>query len=413
MASGLLSAHASLAASSGEAPVSARRVHISSQHQTYDGRQSKIGFQGKVYVTYQDIRIEAPDASVDTDPKGNPKVAHFFNRPIARRHAPSGKVDRLIADTLHLYLDANAVRAEGRADSYVTSVASDPFHIRSDVQQFDNNSKTVAALGRVHVTYKDTQAYSPRALLQVNQAGKAERVVFLDGARLEKPDTNIKGGKITILVDSGNLVAEQDVLTHALVKNNPGLPFDAEAPAVSGHHSASPTRLAAAPAPPRPAKKPALPPLETTPPTRGATANHTWVIIKADYQQYDKASETMLASGNVHVTYQDYIATGPKATFKMKNGQLDRITLSGRGNIIDRERSVTADRIVITINPKHFDAEGNVKSAFLTKDNTQTSASSPSSAGKTGATAPASAGATTGKPPGLPPIVKPSEVEDQ
>ncbi len=41
----------------------------------------------------------------------------------------------------------------------------------------------------------------------------------------------------------------------------------------------------------------------------------TKVAIWADYQQYDKKSNTLMTSGNVKIAYKNYIASGPKATF--------------------------------------------------------------------------------------------------
>jgi lipopolysaccharide export system protein LptA len=134
------------------------------------------------------------------------------------------------------------------------------------------------------------------------------------------------------------------------------------------------------------------------------------VLIKSDYQQYDKAADTMIASGNVHIEYQDYIADGPKATFKLNHGALDQIVLLGRSTIIDKDRTVTGDRIVITTNPKHFDAYGNVKSAFVTKSTGDDSlgGSSPKASAGVG-----KAGAKGGKSSStLPTLVTPTEADE-
>jgi lipopolysaccharide export system protein LptA len=154
-------------------------------------------------------------------------------------------------------------------------------------------------------------------------------VVFSGGARAEQEQSEIVSEKLTIMVGSGNLLAENNVKTNVKTES-------------------------------------------TSPDSPGR------VFIDSDFQQYDKASDTMLASGNVRIRYGDYRAAGPKATFKMKGGGVDKIFITGRANIITNGRQVEADKIVITTSPKHFDAVGNVKSKFLAKSVDPTPSSSSS-----------------------------------
>jgi lipopolysaccharide export system protein LptA len=364
-------------------PSTDARLKLSADQQSFDEAGSKSILQGKVVVRYKNLQVNGSKAIIDLDAAHSPSIAHFINRPTARRYtvllqarnnkpANTTLTDILVANTIHVYLGQNSMRAEGDAVSDVVSVAADPFHITSDVQQFDNQNKSVAAIGSVVVDYQQSRATSPRALLQINPQGKAEKVVFLDGARLEKPDGTVAAQKITLMVASGNMVAEQHVVTHAQVKNNPNKVAKAN-PLEATAHAAAPST----------------------------------VLIKSDYQQYDKAADTMIASGNVHIEYQDYIADGPKATFKLNKGALDQIVLLGRSTIIDKDRTVTGDRIVITTNPKHFDAYGNVKSAFVTKSSGDDSISSSPKALQ-GAKTPIKGV----KPSALPTLVTPSEADE-
>jgi lipopolysaccharide export system protein LptA len=268
--------------------------------------------------------------------------------------------DTLQGDIIRIYLRENALSAEGNTVTYVTTVASDPFTIRADTQQFDNTTKNVVARGAVVVNYKETKAFSPRAILQVGPSGKAEKVVFSGGARIEKDNSQITGEKVTVMVGTGNMIAEQNVKTQVDLKDPKG---------------GSPTR----------------------------------VLIDSDYQQYDKASETVLASGNVRIVYDTYIATGPKATFKMKDGTVEQIFLTGRPSIIENDRKIVADKITITTNPKHFDAFGNVKTQFQAQKNGEPitaepgpSAPAPSS-GKPATAKPGKAPAKGGKKPAAKP----------
>lgn len=109
-----------------------------------------------------------------------------------------------------------------------------------------------------------------------------------------------------------------------------------------------------------------------------------------------------MASGNVKIIYENYIATGPKATFTLKDGSVDQIILTGRSTIIEDERKITADRIIITTNPKHFDAVGNVKTQFKTRGEDQPSAPAKPVSGKPTGKPTGKKGATTGKPTSKP-----------
>ena len=324
-------------------------INIQADQQIFDAATSRTTFKGKVNVRYKDMRINGSQAVVDMSPTGEPQVANFLNRPKAKKITPGGKEDVLDADIIRIYLTSNAMRAEGNVISYVTSVAADPFTIRSDVQQYDSNTKNVAASGGVVVNYQKTVANSPHALLTTGPDGKADKITFLGGARLRNADGDVNAEKITLTVANNNMVAEKNVVTNSLVKSEDGSPSK--------------------------------------------------VRILSDFQQYDKASGTMLASGNAIIYYQNYVARGPKATFKLKNSQVDKITFTGRASITEDARTVTADTIVITMKPKRFDAYGNVKTRFVAN-----------SAGPAAAGGKPDAKAGVGKPkPGVKPLVEVGE----
>lgn len=344
---------AKASAANPDSGIEAGLVHVSADQQTFEGAQSKTFLKGHVNVNYKNINIKSVEGILDMDSAGNPELASFFKRPTAKRTIPKEGEDTLVGDVIRIHLNQNALSAEGNTVTYITTVASDPFTIRADTQQFDNTSKTVVARGQVQVNYKDTKAFSPRALLQTNPAGKAEKVVFSGGARIEQENSKINGDKVTVMVGSGNLIAEQNVKTTVDLKDKQG----------------------------------------------GGTQH---VLINSDYQQYDKASETYLASGNVKIVYDTYVAEGPKATFKLKDGTVDKIYLTGRSSIIENDRKIVADKITIVTNPKHFDAFGNVKTQFQAKKAEEAPASAPPATAKGGKKQPPQKAAPpkNKKPPG-------------
>ena len=88
------------------------------------------------------------------------------------------------------------------------------------------------------------------------------------------------------------------------------------------------------------------------------------VIINARVQQYDQKGSTMMATGSVHVLYGDYIADGPKAIMHInsKTNKPEKIIFIGRSKIVEKgANSVEADKITLTMQPRTFEAVGNVK----------------------------------------------------
>ncbi len=311
-------------------------IQITADKQSYNIDRKKYLLSGKVAVNYQDMHITGNRAEVEMNGEGKPDVAHFFDRPQFRRVKPQMGEDRVVGDIINVYLAEDRYGAMGNVESHIATVAADPFMIRSDVQEFDNKNKVVSASGNVQVNYQGSQAYSSLANVRMKEDGKADRAIFSGNARIKKETSEIAGDKITVMVDSGNLLAEHNVKTRV----------DLKAQQANGPDK---------------------------------------VTITSDYQQYDKATDTMIASGNVKIVYGDYLATGPKATFKLKDQDLDRIFLTGRPTIIESGRTITADKITITTNPKNFDAVGNVKVNFKS---TQKPAAAPNPA-QSGKPAPA------------------------
>jgi lipopolysaccharide export system protein LptA len=305
-------------------------IRMAADKQSYNLEQKKYILSGHVTVAFQDMRITGNKAEVDMDAAGKPQVANFYNRPAFKRIKPNVGEDNIVGDIIKVYLSEDRYGALGNVVSHIATVAAAPFLIRSDAQEFDNKNKVVSASGNVKVDYNGSHAFSSIANVRMKPDGKADRVIFSGGARIEQENSVINGDRITVMVDSGNLIAENHVTTNVTLKENSS-----------------------------PVTKPTPSPVSTKP---------SKVVITSDYQQYDKSSDVMMASGNVKIIYDEYVAVGPKATFKLKGSDLDRIFLTGRPTITEPGRMITADKITITTNPKNFDAVGNVKVNFKTEN---------------------------------------------
>ena len=96
------------------------------------------------------------------------------------------------------------------------------------------------------------------------------------------------------------------------------------------------------------------------------TEDNKKIEVWSDYQTYDKKDNYVSASGSTKIKYEDYYATGPKLNvFADKaTNKLNEAVFVGRSKIETRGRTIEADRITITMNPKDFKAEGNVKSVI-------------------------------------------------
>ena len=89
----------------------------------------------------------------------------------------------------------------------------------------------------------------------------------------------------------------------------------------------------------------------------------TQIKVWSDFQQIDQNSNVITASGHTIVHYQDYVAEGPKASVypDPKTNKLNQVVFLGRSKITQQGRSIEADRINMTLNPKDFQADGHVK----------------------------------------------------
>ena len=107
-------------------------------------------------------------------------------------------------------------------------------------------------------------------------------------------------------------------------------------------------------APPRQSNSTRLSPEQRT----GLT--HTISAIPSSY----------IGSGHVKIWYDDYYAQGPKVSVfpDSKTNKPNLVYFIGRSKIVQREKDIIADKIRMTMNPKDFTAEGNVKTIIHNVD---------------------------------------------
>ena len=166
------------------------------------------------------------------------------------------------------------------------------------------------AFGNVNILYKNIDTLSSKAVVDLTKDNDVKRIELTGNARLKQDKSNINADK----------------LTYDNIKN--------EATAVGNVY------------------------------TDILTEDKKQIKVWSNFQSYDKNANVVTASGNTKIIYEDYTATGPKVNVfpDAETKKLNKAIFVGRSKIETKGRTIEADRITITMNPKDFKAEGNVKS---------------------------------------------------
>jgi lipopolysaccharide export system protein LptA len=87
------------------------------------------------------------------------------------------------------------------------------------------------------------------------------------------------------------------------------------------------------------------------------------LTIHSDYQQYNKKQNSYIGNGHVKIWFDDYYAQGPKVSVfpDEKTGKPNEVYFVGRSKIVQADKDIIADKIRMTMDPKDFQAEGNVR----------------------------------------------------
>ena len=87
------------------------------------------------------------------------------------------------------------------------------------------------------------------------------------------------------------------------------------------------------------------------------------LTIHSDYQQYSKKQNSYIGSGHVKIWFDDYYAQGPKVSVfpDEKTTKPNQVYFIGRSKIVQADKDIIADKIKMVLDPKDFEAEGNVR----------------------------------------------------
>lgn len=281
---------------------------IQSNKQVLDGVENKIRLEGNVKVQIDDVTLTSPRAVGEIDPKTNKlKNANFLDNAYANQIKGSKKHE-IKAEIIKMSLLTKVVTATGNTQSIVMEQAVPVVTVNADEQSYDTKTDIMTANGAVIIHYKDIETFSDKAKANLTSKGELKRMEIEGGAKIRQKDNKLDADKFIYNAQTEEFMAQGNAFSD--VKPD----------------------------------------------------EETRIQVWSNFQQYNKKSGIILASGKVKVKYNDYTAWGPRATVfpDPATGKLNKIVFQGRSKIEQNGRTIEANHITMTMNPKNFTAEGNV-----------------------------------------------------
>ena len=281
---------------------------IESKTQTFSEKEKKIKLDGGVKVKMDNLTVESPREE-GTVRRGNKlDTATFFDKPYAFE-INANKKREVKANILQVSLINKVVRAEGETQSIITEGNTPIVVINADEQEYDTKSSVMVANGKVAMKYKDIESWSDKAVIIADSKGGLKKLDLIGNAKV-KQEQNVSEGNHFVY----------DPLTEEM--------------SVSGNTK-----------------------------TTAFTDDGKKLVIHSDYQQYSKKQNSYIGNGHVKIWFDDYYAQGPKVSVfpDLNSGKPNEVYFVGRSKIVQQDKDIIADKIRLTLDPKDFEAEGNVR----------------------------------------------------
>ena len=288
--------------------VVAADLEIESKTQTFSDSEHKIKLDGDVKVKLNNLTIQGDTADISIRRNNKLDTATFYNKPFAVE-INGNKKREVKSNILQVSLINKIVRAEGEAQSVITEGNTPIIIINADVQEYDTNSSVMVATGAVTMKYKDIDTYSDKAVIIADEKGGVKKIDLFGNARVKQEQNESEGHHFVYNAQTEEMSVEGNTKTIAISEDGKKL------------------------------------------------------TIHSDYQQYNKKQNSYVGSGHVKIWYDDYYAQGPKVSVfpDAKTNKPNLVYFIGRSKIVQQEKDIIADKIRMTMNPKDFTAEGNVR----------------------------------------------------
>ena len=281
---------------------------IESKTQTFSNKEKKIKLDGGVKVQMDNLTVESPRAEVSIRRGNKLDTATFFDKPYAFE-INANKKREVKANILQVSLINKVVRAEGETQSVITEGNTPIVIINADEQEYDTKSNVMVANGHVSMKYKDIESWSDKAVIIADPKGGLKKLDLIGNAKV-KQEQNVSEGNHFVY----NPITEEM--------------------SVSGNTK-----------------------------TTAVTDDGKKLVLHSDYQQYNKQQNSYIGNGHVKIWFDDYYAQGPKVSVipDVQTGKPNEVYFVGRSKIIQQDKDIVADKIKLTLDPKDFQAEGNVR----------------------------------------------------
>lgn len=281
---------------------------IESRTQSYSEKDNLIKFLGDVKVRYDDITIVGDKADVSVTKDNKLDTATFHDQPYAFQ-IQNNKKREVKANIMKFSLLTKVLRAEGNTQTIVTEGKTPIAIINANEQEYDTKTNVMTASGTVSIKYRDMTAFSDRAIVKTDKSGNVKRLDLVGHAKINQTKNHAQADHFIYTMDTEEMVAIGNTVTTTVTDN--GSEFK----------------------------------------------------VTARYQQYDKKNNVFMGSGNVQVYYQDYYAKSPKMTCypDKVTKKINEVYMTGRSMIRQDYKEIHADKIKIIVDPKNFEAVGNVK----------------------------------------------------
>ena len=288
---------------------------IESKTQVFSDKEKKIKLDGGVKVKMDNLTVESPRAEVSVRRGNRLDTATFYDKPYAFE-INANKKREVKANILQVSLINKTVRAEGESQSVITEGNTPIVVINADEQEYDTKSNIMVATGSVSMRYKDIESFSDKAVIIADPKGGLKKIDLIGNARVKQENNNSEG--------------------HHFIYN----PITEEM-SVSGNTK-----------------------------TIAISDDGKKLTIHADYQNYNKKQNSYIGNGHVKIWYDEYYAQGPKVSVfpNKETGKPNEVYFVGRSKIVQTDKDIIADKIRMTLEPKDFEAEGNVRTIIHNVD---------------------------------------------
>ena len=295
--------------------VIASDLEIESRTQTFSDSEHKIKLDGGVRVKLDNLTVDSDTADISIRRNNKLDTATFYNKPFAVE-INGNKKREVKSNILKISLINKVVRAEGETQSVLTEGNTPIIVINADVQEYDTKSSVMVATGSVTMKYKDIETYSDKAVIVADEKGGLKKLDLFGNARVKQEQNESEGHHFIYNPITEEMSVEGNTKTIAISDEGKKL------------------------------------------------------TIHSDYQQYSKKQNSYIGSGHVKIWYDDYYAQGPKVSVfpDKKTNKPNEVYFIGRSKIIQQEKDIIADKIKMTMEPKDFTAEGNVKTIIHNVD---------------------------------------------